>query len=62
MDLHNSRYGSSKLGVFSVTFLKCRHATESWESGHMQRCVILSYKRCPLMYEVLWEDDSRNTL
>ena len=22
---------------------KCRHATESWESGHRQRCVILSY-------------------
>ena len=23
--------------------MKCRHATESWESGHSQRCVILSY-------------------
>ena len=22
---------------------KCQHATESWESGHRQRCVILSY-------------------
>ena len=28
-----------------MTFMKCRHATKSWESGHRQRCVILSYNR-----------------
>ena len=52
MELQNSRYRSSKLGVFSVTFndfhevpsWKCRHAMKSWESGHRKRCVILSYK------------------
>jgi hypothetical protein len=36
-ELQNSRYGSSKIGVFSVTFMKCRHATKSWKSGHRQR-------------------------
>ena len=45
MELHNSRYGSSNLGFFSMNFMKCRHATKSWESGHRQRCVILSYNR-----------------
>ena len=29
-ELQNSRYGSSKIGVFSVTSMKCRHATKSW--------------------------------
>ena len=33
------------IGVFSVTFMKCQHATKSWESGHRQRCVILGYNR-----------------
>ena len=44
-ELQTSIYGSSRLGVFSVTFMKCRHVTESWESGHRKRCVILSYNR-----------------
>ena len=44
-DLVKYRYGSSNIGVFSMNFMKCRHATKSWESGHMKRCVILSYNK-----------------
>ena len=57
---------ASKLGVFSVTFhevssWKCQHATESWESGHRKRCVILSYNKYPLMYEAREKYDSENS-
>ena len=59
--LHNSGYGSSNLGVFfsdfhKVSSWKCRHATKSWESGHMNICVILRYKNTQITKIILTND------
>ena len=34
MELQNSIYGSSNIGVFSVTFMKCRHGNVDMRRNH----------------------------
>ena len=34
MKLQNSGYGSSNIGVFSVTFMKCRHGSVNMQWNH----------------------------
>ena len=50
MELKNTGYGSSNLGVFSVTFLKCRHGSVNMWRKHGKvitgrQCLILGYNR-----------------
>ena len=52
------RFFSVTFGDFhEVSSWKCQHAMKTWESGHRKRCVILSYNKFPLMYEVRGEDN-----
>ena len=42
--------------------MKCRHAMESWESGHRKRCVILGYNSFPTMLDKINKEKNFNVL